>query len=134
MLSRIAGSAIVNRRRVPTPIDVVNTWLDWYRWGQKFVPIHTHDHQKMAALTAIAALTRARGARRFQRAVRPSCAEQTDRLEPAVRLWSTSPFLFSGLLLAVWLGATMELGRSMMSAGAGATYGVIDNRSENLQH
>jgi hypothetical protein len=24
------------------------------------------------------------------RAVRPSCAEQTDRLEPAVRLWSTS--------------------------------------------
>jgi len=29
----------------------------------------------------------------------------------------------------------MELGRSMMmSAGAGATYGVIDNRSENLQH
>ena len=32
--------------------------------------------------------------------------------------WSTSPFLFSGLLLAV--GATMELGRSMMSAGAGA--------------
>src|ERR1035441_7698688 len=59
-------------------------------------------------------------ARRFQRAVRPSCAEQTDRLEPAVRLWSTSPFLFSGLLLAVWFGATMELGRSMMSAGAGA--------------
>src|SRR5450830_656944 len=59
-------------------------------------------------------------ARRFQRAVRPSCAEQTDRLEPAVRLWSTSPFLFSGLLLAVWFGATIELGRSMMSAGAGA--------------
>jgi hypothetical protein len=29
---------------------------------------------------------RARGARRFQRAVRPSCAEQTDRLEPAVGL------------------------------------------------
>jgi len=33
----------------------------------------------------------------------------------------------------------MELGRSgrltmMMSAGAGASYGVIDNRSENLQH
>src|SRR5665811_148577 len=73
-----------------------------------------------AALTAIATLTRARGARRFQRAVRPSCAEQTDRLEPAIRLWSTSPFLFSGLLLAVWFGTTMELGRSMMSAGAGA--------------
>ena len=32
------------------------------------------------------------------------------------------------------LGPTMELGRSMMSAGAGASYGVIDNRSENLQH
>jgi PHP family Zn ribbon phosphoesterase len=33
--------------------------------------------------------------------------------------------------------ATMEVGRSgrsMMSAGAGASYGVIDNRSENLQH
>jgi hypothetical protein len=29
---------------------------------------------------------------------------------------------------------TMELGRSMMSAGAGASYGVIDNRPENLQH
>src|SRR5450759_3688556 len=42
---------------------------------------------------------RARGARRFQRAVRPSCAEQTDRLEPAVRLWSTSPFLFSGIVV-----------------------------------
>src|SRR5450759_1972922 len=56
-----------------------------------------NDHKKLAALTALAALTRARGERRFQRAVRPSCAEQTDRLEPAVRLWSTSPFLFSVL-------------------------------------
>ena len=34
---------------------------------------------------------RARGARQFQRAVRPSCAEQTDRLEPAVRLLATLP-------------------------------------------
>jgi hypothetical protein len=53
---------------------------------------------------------RARGARRFQRAL-----TQSDLLEPPGRrcgCWSTSP----------------------MSAGAGATYGVIDNRSENLQH
>ena len=72
-----------------------------------------------AALTAIAALTRAREAA----PIPASCAEQTDRLEPPGRrcgCWSTSPFLFSGLLLAVWFGATMELGRSMMSAGAGA--------------
>jgi hypothetical protein len=39
------------------------------------------------ALTEFSALTHAREARAdFQRAVRPSCAEQTDRLEPAVRL------------------------------------------------
>jgi len=33
-------------------------------------------------------------------------------------------------------GATMELGRSMMMRrrASAASYGVIDNRSENLQH
>ena len=31
-------------------------------------------------------LTHARGGAEFQRAVRPSCAKQTDRLEPALRL------------------------------------------------
>src|SRR5271169_7238774 len=45
-----------------------------------------NDHGFWPAFTLIAPLTRARGARRFQRAVRPSCAEQTDRLEPALRL------------------------------------------------
>src|SRR5450759_2086341 len=51
---------------------------------------------------------RARGARRFQRAL-----TQSDLLEPP------------GRRCGCWM---------MMSAGAGATYGVIDNRSENLQH
>ena len=62
---------------------------------------------------------RARGARRFQRAL-----TQSDLLEPPGRrcgCWSTSPFRFSGLLFAD------------SGSGAGATYGVIDNRSENLQ-
>ena len=76
---------------------------------------------KNTALTALAALTRAREAR-------ADSSELCDRAAPSrptgsSRLygcWSTSPFLFSGLLLAVWFGATMELGRSMMSAGAGA--------------
>ena len=40
-----------------------------------------NDHQNLAALTGIAAPTRARGARRFQRAL-----TQSDRLEPAVGL------------------------------------------------
>jgi hypothetical protein len=66
-----------------------------------------NDHQKLAALTILAVVTRARGARRFQRAL-----TQTDLLEPPGRrcgCWSTSPFRFSGLLL-VWFGATMEFG------------------------
>jgi hypothetical protein len=62
------------------------------------------------------------------REARADSSELCDRAAPSrptgsSRLygcWSTSPFLFSGLLLAVWFGATMELGRSMMSAGAGA--------------
>ena len=79
--------------------------------------------------------THARGARRFQRAL-----TQTDRLEPAVRLWSTSPFRFSGLLFAdSGSGPTMELGRSVRlmmrrRRAIAARYGVIDNRSKNLQH
>jgi len=66
--------------------------------------------------------------------MRPSCAEQTDRLEPAVRLWSTSAFLFSGLLLAVWFD---DAARAIDDVGwrrRCASYGVIDKRSENLQH
>ena len=70
----------------------------------------------------IAALTHARGARRFQRAVRPSCAEQTDRLEPALRLLvDVAVFVLADCCSQI--GATMELGRSwrsmLMSAGAG---------------
>ena len=46
-----------------------------------------NDHQKLAALHHNSLPSRARARRRrFQRAVRPSCAEQTDRLEPALRL------------------------------------------------
>jgi hypothetical protein len=71
---------------------------------------------------------------RFQRVL-----TQTDLLEPPGRrcgCWATSAFLFGGIVVRRF-GATMEVGRSgrsMMSAGAGASYGVIDNRSENLQH
>src|ERR1035437_9232830 len=70
-----------------------------------------NDHQNLAALTGIAAPTRARerGARRFQRAL-----TQSDLLEPPGRrcgCWSTSPFRFSGLVRRFWFGATMELGR-----------------------
>jgi len=69
-----------------------------------------NDHQNLAALTGIAAPTRARerGARRFQRAL-----TQSDLLEPPGRrcgCWSTSPFRFSGLVRRFWFGATMELG------------------------
>ena len=46
-----------------------------------------NDHQKFAAsLSTLCPHAHARGAAEFQRAVRPSCAEQTDRLEPALRL------------------------------------------------
>jgi len=76
---------------------------------------------KNTALTALAALTRAREARADSSELcgraAPSRPTGSSRLYGC---WSTSPFLFSGLLLAVWFGATMELGRSMMSAGAGA--------------
>jgi hypothetical protein len=58
----------------------------------------------------------------------------------AVRLLVDVAISFSGIVVRrFWFGATMEVGGSgrsmMMSAGAGAaSYGVIDNRSENLQH
>src|SRR5271168_1491861 len=46
-----------------------------------------NDHRNLARIHLIRCpYARERGARRFQRAVRPSCAEQTDRLEPALRL------------------------------------------------
>src|ERR1035437_6800756 len=73
---------------------------------------------------------RARGARRLQRARTP----RDPPYHPGRRCgcWSTSPFRFSGLVRRFWFGALDDV--MMMSAGAGATYGVIDNRSENLQH
>ena len=46
----------------------------------------------------------------------------------ALRLWVTSPFLFRGIR-SRRSGRTMELGR-----WTAISYGVIDNRSENLQH
>ena len=69
-----------------------------------------NDHRNLARVHLnCCPYARARGARRFQRAVRPSCAEQTDRLEPAVRLLATLPF---HILVDIRFGATMEVGRS----------------------
>ena len=93
---------------------------------------------KNTALTALAALTRAREARADSSELcgraAPSRPTGSSRLYGC---WSTSPFLFSGLLLAVWFGATMELSRAIDDVGwrrRCASHGVIDNRSENLQH
>jgi hypothetical protein len=76
-----------------------------------------NDHRNLAALTILAAPTRARGARRFEQALR-----QTDLLERPGRLcgfWSTSPFLFSGLLFAdSGSGPTMELRRSLLTSAS----------------
>ena len=55
-------------------------------------------------------LARARGARRFQRAVR-AAPSRTTGSSRRCGCWPTSPFRFSGLLFAD-SGATMELGRS----------------------
>ena len=76
---------------------------------------------------------RARGARRFKRAL-----TQTDLLEPpwaAVRLLVDVAIFVLAEIVVGRFGATMELGRSMMRRRpSAASYGVIDNRSENLQH
>jgi hypothetical protein len=98
---------------------------------------------------------RARGERRFRRGLMP-----TDLLEPPerrCRLWAdVAVFVLAEFVVRrFWFGATMELersGRSMVRpdadvgfAGSGrrrwcrrrssaASYGVIDNRSEILQH
>ena len=61
-------------------------------------------------LIIISVLARARGARRFQRAVR-AAPSRTTGSSRRCGCWPTSPFRFSGLLFAD-LGATMELGRS----------------------
>jgi hypothetical protein len=74
------------------------------------------------------------------------CAEQSDLLEPPGRRCAAGRrrhFRFSGIVVRrFWLGATMELGRSMMMMmmmmrrrrASAASYGVIDNRSEKLEH
>src|SRR5450756_1573675 len=70
---------------------------------------------------------RARGARRFQRAL-----TQSDLLEPPGRrsgCWLTSPFLFSGIVVRRF-GATMELGRSMMTPAAGERSEVRGHRQQ----
>ncbi len=106
-----------------------------------------NDHQKLADLT----MTRCPHAPRARRSPIPGdlrLKRNADR--PAGRrcgCWSTSPLLFSGLLFAD-SGRTMELGSAPMltSASPGraaamvpapverSSHGVIDNRSENLQH
>ena len=89
---------------------------------------------------------RARGAGRFQRALTP-----TDRHRPAGRrcgCWPTSTVLFSGICcsqirrrtLALGIGADADVGfawsgrRWCRRRSSAASYRVIDNRSENLQH
>src|SRR5450830_350713 len=60
------------------------------------------------------------------------CAEQSDRLEPPGRrsgCWLTSPFLFSGIVVGRF-GATMELGRSMMTPAAGERSEVRGHRQQ----
>jgi hypothetical protein len=57
----------------------------------------------------------------------PSCAEQTDRLEPAVRLLTDVADCF--FVISVWgrRWKSGDRGRSMMSGGAGASYGDRDS-------
>jgi hypothetical protein len=87
--------------------------------------------ERMTQFTIFAAPTRAREAgapagRAASAAAAPSRATGSSRLGGGSGCWSTSPFLFSGIVVRrFWFGATMELGRSgrsmmMMSAGAGA--------------
>jgi hypothetical protein len=91
-----------------------------------------------------AAFTAARALCGHARARGVTIPASSEAERPARAVWTAlrllvdvaSPFLFSGIVVRRF-GATMEVGRSgrsMMSAGAGASYGVIDNRSENLQH
>ena len=94
-----------------------------------------NDHQNLAEFTFLAALTRAREARADSASCEPSCAEQTDRLEPAGRrcgCWPTSPFLFSGIVVRRVRGddgaRAIDGDRRSTAAGASAaSYGVIDN-------
>ena len=89
---------------------------------------------------------RARGAGRFQRALTP-----TDLHRLAGRrcgCWSTSTVLFSGICCSQIRRRTLELGIGADADGgfawsgrrwcrrrsSAASYRVIDNRSENLQH
>jgi hypothetical protein len=73
--------------------------------------------------------SRARDERRIPASFGTELREQTDRLEPAVRLLTevADPFLVISVWGRRWRSG--DRGRSMMSAGAGASYGVIDNRS-----
>ncbi len=107
-----------------------------------------NDHRNLAAFDTFAAVTRAHEARRF-----PGALRRSDLLEPPGRrcgCWRRRHLRFSEIV--GWQisgsGPTMELRRSMLTsasparsggAGAGADrakarYGVIDNRSEILQH
>ena len=91
-------------------------------------------------MTTFVAHTRARDDRQFQRA-----AAQTDLREApggaaaAGRTMVRSPACAVEIfVLANLVGTTMELRRSMMMMrgrrSSAASYGVIDNRSEILQH
>ena len=105
------------------------------------------DQRNLAAFTALAALTRAREwPGRFQRALTP-----TDLHRPARRRcgwWPTSTVLFSGICcwqirrrtLELGIGADADVGfawsgrRWCRRRSSAASYRVIANRSENLQH
>jgi len=100
----------------------------------------------LSQLTGLVALTRARGERRHA-----ELGQQTDPrnlVEPPGRrcgCWPTSPFLFLFFAESVRgaIGGTMMMmmrppsrrRRTMeLRRWTAISYGVIDNRSENLQH
>ena len=110
------------------------------------------DQRNLAALTKRAVVTRARSS-----ADSSALGQQTDlldRLGPARRrcgCWPTSPVLFSGIVVGRFRGRTgaddgaraigadadrlrLVGAAAMVPAPSAASYGVIANRSENLQH
>jgi hypothetical protein len=88
-----------------------------------------NDHQKLAALTALAALTRAREAR-------ADSSELCDRAAPS-RPTGSSRLYGCGRRRHFFLVYCDDGARAIDDVGwrrRCASYGVIDNRSENLQH
>ena len=106
------------------------------------------DQRNLSPLTLFAALSRARGGRRFQRAL-----TQTDLHRPAGRrcgCWPTSTFLFRGIVVGRFsgaddgaraIGADADVGfagsgrqRWCRRRSSAASYRVIDNDRQIPQH